>query len=307
MPITEEQRKMRKNHLGSSDMAAILGVSPWANAYDVWLDKTDKVEEDKEKSFQSAGNMFEDGVLKWAELELGPITTEENGAAIFRKAIGFPIGSHVDGIVVSNGEPVEAKTAGLFGPLVEPWGEPGTDQLPDRIFIQGHVHMLCTDKEVCHTPVFLGGRGFVMYQINFDLDIMDTIRDRAIEFWDEYVTKDTPPPNVMPSLVFAKRMKRVTEKTIEVPTAVVQNWLNAKEVAKGANDIKEAAQSELLAAMEDAEEGTCNLGTVTYFEQVRRGIDTKRLKEDKPEVAAEYMKESKFRVVRFKKPKKPKG
>ncbi len=40
MPITNRQRKLRQDHIGSSDMAAILGVDPWRTAYDVWLEKT---------------------------------------------------------------------------------------------------------------------------------------------------------------------------------------------------------------------------------------------------------------------------
>jgi len=157
MPITEQQRQQRKGHLGSTDVAAILGVDPWRNAYSVYAEKTGKLEDDdREKGYLSAGNIFEPGIIRWAEDQLGPIITNEHGNAIFRKAEGFPIASHPDGLVEASNEPVEAKTAGLFGPLVEQWGEPGTDELPDRIIIQCHVHMLCTDKQVCHTPVFLG-------------------------------------------------------------------------------------------------------------------------------------------------------
>lgn len=306
MPITKEQRKQRIHHLGSSDIAAILGVSPWANAYDVWLEKTGKVNEDKEKNYQGAGNMFEDGVLKWAEGELGPITTEENGAAIFRKATGFPIGGHVDGLVDANGEPVEAKTAGLFGPLIEDWGDEGTDQLPDRIIIQDHVHMLCTNKEVCHTPVFLGGKGFMMFRVRLDIEIMDIIRDKSLDFWETYVEKDMPPPDTIPSLPMAKRMKREPEKIVEIETQLVQNWLSAKESLKIAKDIKESSEAEVLAALGDAEGGKCGLGLLTYFMQSRSTIPTKELKAAHPKIYEEFVNVSEFRVARLKKPKKKK-
>ena len=69
MPITEAQRERRKKHLGSTDLPAILGVDPWRNAYDVWLEKTDKLEKGKEKNYQGAGHLFEEGVLRWAEAD----------------------------------------------------------------------------------------------------------------------------------------------------------------------------------------------------------------------------------------------
>ena len=36
----EEWLKARKLGLGGSDMAAVLGLSPWRSPIDVWLDKT---------------------------------------------------------------------------------------------------------------------------------------------------------------------------------------------------------------------------------------------------------------------------
>ena len=39
MPITEKQRLARMKKLGSSDAPAILGVSPWKTATDVYWEK----------------------------------------------------------------------------------------------------------------------------------------------------------------------------------------------------------------------------------------------------------------------------
>lgn len=307
MPITDAQREQRKKHLGSSDMAAILGVSPWSNAYDVWLEKTNKANPDKEKSWQDAGNILEPGVLAWAERELGPIRKEQdNGDALFRKAEGFPLGSHVDGEVVKTEIPVEAKTAGVLGPIIEPYGEPGTDELPDRIIIQCHVHIICWEKDICWVPVLLGGKGFVMYHVNKDDELMGIIQDKSLEFWEEFVEKDIPPPDVMPSFAMAKRMKREPGKTIEIDQVLIVNWQNSKESLKLAKDIKEAAEAEMLAALGDAEGGRCELGLLTYLEQCRKTVKAKELRDAYPDIYAQFETVSTFRVARLKKPKKPK-
>ena len=53
MPITEKQRQRRRDHLGASDMAAVMGVSPYRNAWTIWAEKTGRLEEhDPEWSFQ---------------------------------------------------------------------------------------------------------------------------------------------------------------------------------------------------------------------------------------------------------------
>ncbi len=307
MPITQKQRKDRMNYLGSSDVASILGVSRWGNAYDIWMEKTGKLSEEDEKDYQSAGNFFEDGVLKWAEGELGPIKTQENGEALFFRAVALPIASHPDGEVILDGNPVEGKTAGLFGPLVEHWGEAGTDELDDRIIVQCQVHLLCMSKELCFVPAFVGGRGFVMYKVDRDDELMEIICDKSAEFWYEHVEKDIPPPDVMPSPQMIKRLKREPDKIVEIPAELVTHWLNAKEMLKGAEATKEAAQTEMLNALGDGEAGQWGTGEmITFLEQTRNGIDLKRLRVEKPDIASEYLKQSTSRVARLKKPKKAK-
>jgi putative phage-type endonuclease len=212
MPITEQQRIERRKSLGSSDMAAVLGLDPWKNAHDVWLDKTGQIEDLKENEAMRAGTEFEDGVLNWAEKEeLGEL--ERN---VTVPAIGFPIVSNLDAKIIKNGRPVEAKTSGLFGPLMAGWGDAGSDVVPDHIIVQTHVHMLCTDREVCYVPTFLGGRGFVMYYVYRDKDVLDAIMDKSIEFWDQYVVKKAPPPDIMPTLPVIKRMRREPNKVVDI-------------------------------------------------------------------------------------------
>jgi len=145
-----------------------------------------------------------------------------------------------------------------------------------------------------------------MYSVVWDNVIMDTIREKSIDFWDNFVIKDIPPPDVMPSMPLLKRLKREPDKVAEIPTELVQHWLNAKEMLKKAEEVKVSVEEEMLAAMGDAEGGACDLGLLTYLKQTRVGIDLKRLREEKPEVAEDYKKPTTFRVLRLKKPKKSK-
>ena len=286
-------------------MAAVLGLSPWQNAYDIWLEKTGQLNDRKEESYMGAGSMFENGVLDWAaKVELGELVRN-----VTVKAVGFPVVSNVDAIRMANKFPVEAKVYGLFGPLLGGWGEAGSDMVPDYIIIQTHVHMLCTDKPTCYVPTFLGGRGFVMYYIDRDQEIIDAICDKSIEFWDEYVVKKTPPPDIMPTLPVIKRMRREPEKIVDIPEAAVINYLNAVEAEKQTKEIKELAKTEMLTHLGNAEAGRYgNEGMmITYFESIRHLIDGERLKMERPEIAAEFEKLSPSRTVRVKKPKKEKS
>lgn len=268
MPITAEMVEQRKQWIGSSDVGVILGLSQYATPYDLYLEKRGLLEpERKETKAATAGTRFEYGVLDEAEELLGKL--ERN---VHRRAEGlpFPLASNIDAVVVETGKPVEAKTAGLVGPLVGNWGDAGTDEVPDPYIAQAQVHLLVTNKETCHLPTFIAGRGFVMFEIPRNNDVIKAIIDRCAEFW-ERVQKGNPPERSLPTLDVVKRLRRQPSKVVSVPDSIVGDWLKCKEAASLAEDAKKAAEANLLAAMGDAEGADSIYGRLTYLETHRKG------------------------------------
>jgi putative phage-type endonuclease len=285
MPITTTQLERRRRHLGSSDMASILGLSPYSTAYDVWAMKTGRLPDTEETASMKAGTFFEDGVLAYAEEKLGTLIRNQYRSV---KDRGIPIGANVDAIVVQTGEPVEAKTVGLLGFTNELWGDEGTDEVPDRVLIQATVHMICTEQELCHVAAFIAGRGFVPFVVRRDEDVVNVVKDTAVQFWEKFVLTDTPPDYSLPSAKTVARMRRTPASTVAIDSHLVKVWNLAKAVEKQAKEQTESAKIALLAALGDAEAGECEEGLVTFFEQTRKEA---------------IVKESTFRVLRFKKAK----
>jgi len=299
MPITEKQKKERKKHIGSSDMPAILGVSPFASAYDVWLEKTGKVEQGEANQAMQAGNALEDWVLDQAEAELGEM--KRNVQAIC-KVLPILV-ANVDAVRNLDSCPVEAKTVGLYHPSSERWGEPGTDQVPDRVIVQCAVHQACLGVEdVCFVPAFIAHRGLVIYEIPYSKELSNLIVDKAGEFWEKYVVKDIPPEDSYASLDYVKRIIRVPKKITTVPTDVISEWITAKAMLREYEQREKEVRAKLLTLLEDAEVGIAEdkeFGAITYFKQSRSSIDTKRLKEEYPEVYNNVVRSSEYRVPRF--------
>lgn len=275
MPISEKQRAERKNHLGSSDMAAILGIDPWKSSFDLYLEKTGQLVEtpDEENPAMQIGNLLENGILDWAEIKLGKLNRNVTIPAPF----DLPIVVNVDAIVIEGGRPVDAKSTSQRGIMAETWGEDGTDEIPDHTIVQTQTHLLATESDVCYVPVLLGGHGlkFSMYEVKRNEDLIDTIKMAAVKFWEKNVKAMTPPEKSEPHLEIVKRIRRQPNKIIDVPATLVQGWLDAKEAAKAADDAKEAAQATLLAALGDAEGANSPLGALTYMEQKRAAFEVK--------------------------------
>jgi putative phage-type endonuclease len=274
MTITAAQLEQRKKHVGSSDMAAVLGLSPWKSAWDVWVDKTGKLQPEREapNAAAHAGNLFERGVLSFARQELGKLIRNQ-----YRAAAEFHLGANIDALAVEReNQPVEAKTAGLFGPLRGEWGESGTDQVPDLYIIQAHVHMICAERDLCHLAAFLGGRGFTLYAIPLVPELAEIIKCRAVEFWENHVVRDIPPAESWPSLDVAKRIRRQPKKVVRIPAGLVAGWQQIAETRREAEDAEKMAKSFILAALGDAEAGVTETGeAVTYFVESKREFTVK--------------------------------
>jgi len=284
MPITLKQLERRKTHIGSSDMAPILGLTAFGRtAYQVWLEKTERIEPEKTKTREQAtGNLLESSVLGWFAEEYEPIIRNQR-----RVAKGLPFAANIDALTIKNGIPVEAKTINAFSPLNASWGEAGSNQISEHLLPQCFVHMICTSTELCHVPAFFGGRGFVYYQVEWDKELADMIIEAAVDFWDNHVVKDIPPEDKSLSLAVAKRIRRTPNKTITLDREIYQAWVDAKADARAAEKLKDAATSAVLTALADAEAGIVEgVGTVTCHEESRKGF---------------VVKDNSFRVLRFKK------
>jgi putative phage-type endonuclease len=300
--LSAYQKEQRKKSLGASDMAAILGISPYKSAYDVWLEKTDKLPPEQEINNDAieAGNRFERGVLSWAQQSLGPLRRN-----VYLKADSLPIHAILDARVVKDGTPVEAKTAGLFSPLSGEWGMEHTDQIPDAYLVQVQVQMLCSGKDMAFLAAFLGGRGFQMYDIPINVDLQDIIKVKAVEFWDKHVVADVPPVDSLPSLDLISKMNRTPGKQVSVADELIQEWLSAKEALKQSEDRQAILKAQIYAALGDAEASEpTKLGQITCLLQAAPGskLDEKRLKAERPEIYDMFRKpESQIRVLRYKK------
>ncbi len=284
MPITEAQREQRQKYLGSSDMAAVMGLDSWGNAHDVYLEKTGKLDPEKDKAVFRRGNYMEAALLAYAGDELGELVVSPTELEFVMP--GLHLCSHPDAMTVDARSPVEAKSLGWYAP--DFWGDPGSDQCPDRTLIQTHVHMICTNTKLCHVPVYLPKREFQMYVVEFDEEIAASICEAAVAFWNDHVLKDIPPENVVPSMAVLKRIRREPDIVADFSKDLVDGWLGASLAATAAKNAVKDAQAKLITALGTAEGGACASGIVTYLEQTRK----------------EYVSpETTFRVLRFKKGK----
>lgn len=303
MALTKEQRALRKNHLGASDIAALFGLDPFKSGADVWLSK---IADSDEPTVQSAsiemGNDFEAPLLKWAARELGVDACYEPNM-LFAVCPEHPIFSAtLDAYLPQENAAIEAKTTSIF----DEWGEPETDQVPDRVNLQAQAQMLCHNLKRVHVVVLMGRNGLKreLYCVERNEAIVKAIVQRGTDFWNRFVLTKTPPPESefgLGSLEIIRRVRRVPQTWAEVPDELILAWDEALQARLAAEKVEKEALSRMLTPLGDAEGVQMSDGRMLYYlPTTKRILDQSRIKSEYPEIYAVCQKESVSRTPRIK-------
>lgn len=308
--IDDYQRQLRKRFIGSSDAAAVCGISPWASAWDVWAEKTGRAPGFAGNEMTEAGTYLERGCIDWLSNKLGmPITTDQSYVAADEIRA-----CNMDGLILSQIRPesVEIKTVGLFGGRgPDSWGDTsdGGEGIPPEVLIQTHHQFGVLDSEfgegqvsLCHVVAFVAGRGFCHYRVRRNDSLVKSIIDTELSFWNDFVIANQPPSDSKPSRGILKSLVRVPGLVVPVDQETVHSWLAAKEIEKAAVERRKELEAAVLVQLGDAEGGDLGeMGSLTYFETERDGYTVqptryrtlrfkpvKQLKSKKqPQIAAE--------------------
>jgi putative phage-type endonuclease len=297
MALTEAHAKRRRRYLGASEVPAVLGVSPYKNAADVYHEKVDDLDQWEGNAATEAGNLLEDALIRWASQKLG-VKVRRNQWRVHANKINS---ATLDADIDAKPEAIECKVSGLLNPAFDgaEWGEDGSDEVPETVLVQAQAQMLCADLERVWVPALLGGgRGLSLFKIDRHPDLVQIVLEQSERFWREHVIPRVPPADLTPSVEVLKRVRREPESSTIIDDTVFAAWLEAKAIAKEAKRAEDEAKARLLEQLGTAEAGECSMGRITFLAQSRKGFDSKRLQAEHPDLAAEYLTTSSYRVLR---------
>lgn len=297
MGITEAQLAKRVGNVGASQVAAILGVSPWSNSTDVWYEVTGRVEPLESNPAMELGNLLEPVMVAHYKATHPEYVVRAGGEY---RLNGTPILVHPDARAYDSNERqlveiVEAKSAGTMNAYMDlsEWGEAGTDAVPLHYLLQCMTQLAACNAEACSLVALLAGRGLVQYQIERDDELIGRIVELVCDWYERYVKTDTKPDALPPSLETIKRVRRQIGVGGEVQLEAARRWHESKQRLKAAQAEADEAQAALLHGLPDgADYGTVDGVKVFGYSlcKGRTGLDTERLKQEHPEIHAAYSK-----------------
>ena len=171
---TPEWLQARKQFLGASEVACVLGLSKWSTPLGIYNDKLNPNISDDMTEWQEWGHRLEDAIAQWVA-DTQKLTVMQSPGLL--QSVKYPwLGATPDRIT-DNGEPIELKTSDRF--MADMWA----DGVPDNYRIQVLVQMIVLGARRGYLAVLHGGNRPEFFVIDWDQNAVDAILEITEKFW----------------------------------------------------------------------------------------------------------------------------
>jgi putative phage-type endonuclease len=311
----------RRNFIGASDIAAILGISPHKTPYKLWLEKTGQGEPEKDKPVFTRGKRWEPVAL---DMLLDNIEdTEGDRPQLLARNQRYTDDKHsflsceIDADLLYHGIKTNGEIKTIDVRKAYEWGEELTDEMPIHYAAQTMFGLGITGRDQTIVGALFGADQIVRYNIERDDETIKGMREKAVEFWKKNVIEMIPPDPINMEDMMAM-FKKVNGKPLEITPEIYDRLLERKYLKDEIKAFEEQAEAIEFRVCEFIREqwGTTNIDSVaednailtlgdkmvgSWKSQSRASLDTERLKKELPDVYSQFLRESYFRVLRLKK------
>lgn len=225
-PGSPKWLEARRNGLGASEVAAVLGLDSYKSPGMIWLEKRGEAPPRGPDTVpQFVGRYVENAIAEMYadrhDVTLVRVGSQRSPALPFlwasadRMAVAEPA-SVIDGRVVSRWlYPVECKNRGGWP---DGWGDDDSDDVPEAIAVQAHIQMHAYDLPEVAVAAVLSGNDFRTYRLHRDADIEAAILGQVDAWWTRHIVNGEEPPLTGHGLsdYLKARFKQATQQIVPV-------------------------------------------------------------------------------------------
>lgn len=280
----------RMNGIGGSDAGAVLGFNQYKSPYTLWCEKTGRLSPDAPDSeAMRIGRDLEDYVARrWME---------ETGKKVRRSGFSFQSKEHpfmlanVDRLVVGENAGLECKTANALTRTRYDRGD-----IPASYYAQCMHYMAVTGLERWYIAVLVMGKGFYTYTVERDETEIEALISAEESFWSS-VTNGVEPEidgSQSTSDTLAALYPESGGETEDLPelddAAVMLDDISSR--MKELEKMKKQYENRIKDTMKDLEKCDTGSAVITWKSFQSGRLDTKKLRDEMPDIYEKYVKVS---------------
>lgn len=323
--MAQSREQDRSTFLGGSDIAAVMGLSPWMTPLELWQFKTKRVVKEvtpEKRRIYSRGHRLEPFIREMTIEKLQDMGLDVELVAVNRRYThpGKPyLACEIDfellltgtveigdELVILDRTHVNVDAKSVTGFARKKWGDVGTDEVPIEYAAQFMFGLGITGRDFCLVAALRSFDDVDLYWVRRDSETITAMFDKAIEFWEQHVVKDIPPD----PLNFAD-VKRLYEKANPISDMVqvddeelVQKVHTLKKIKAAKKDLEELEEKlvfEITKAIGDKPGLKCgDKPLCTWNNEKSTKFQQKEFAEAYPELAERFTRRGTHRVLRIK-------
>lgn len=189
----------RTKYVGGSDVAAILGLSPWHTPVEIWLLKTGKKVEEISKEQQrrfDRGHKLEPFIR---DMVIDKLIDLGNDVELIECNKRYYDPEHpwmsveIDFELMLNGEHINCDAKSVTGFASKKWGEEDTEEVPIEYAAQFMAGLMVTDRRRCLVAALRSFDDVDIYWTLRDDETIAAMREKVVRFWYAHVLDGVPP------------------------------------------------------------------------------------------------------------------
>lgn len=286
-----EWLRLRKSGIGGSDAGAICGVNPFSSAMKVFRDKTREGVEEQNNEAIRIGHDLEDYVAQ-RFMEATGLKVRKSNYMYRSREYPFMI-ADVDRMVVGEDAGLECKTASAYN--TDKWAD---GDIPLHYVIQCYHYMAVTGKRVWYIAAVILGRAFIYHRLEWDNELITRLISIEEDFWNNHVlTGIIPPPDGSRACdEVIEQYFHTARKESTIKLVGFDEKLRRREEIRGfiseLQEEQKQIEQEVKLFMKDNELASSDNFRVSWKNIDSTILDTERIKEERPELYADYGKVS---------------
>ena len=255
MPLSDEQIAQRRHLITASDAAAICGVLPWRNAFDVYAEKKGQKDPWPGNWKTRRGDAVEPLLLAWLGEQKAPLVVKPSGTKTLVHSAFSWLGATPDAMVYDGGGlPIAVGEAKSSGMIAEWTDEAGELAVPDYYLVQATVQMaVCSVARAFVVVELLGGdsQDPEILTLERDDDLAAIIIQECDRFRKDHLEANRPPEpdgsanaKRMLAALYPRHTRDMLVTTAETEL-LGRTWLEAKKQENDAIAVRKTLEAKL--------------------------------------------------------------
>jgi putative phage-type endonuclease len=298
----------RTTFIGGSDAAAILGVSRWKSAFQLYQEKIGAYVEESNPARDKVlnrGKRWEPVVVEMFIDEL--ILRGHEVGVLARNARyddpEFPfLSCEIDLELRIDGEEVNGEIKTVHPFAAKDWGEEGTDEIPVYYVAQGMHGLMIKPRRRTIVAALIGVDDLRIHELVRDDELIAIMRQKEVEFWGRIQNRNAPEPTESQDVkwLYAKDAGTVAEAD-DALALLCQELKDQKALAKNLEKMIKTLSTTIQARMGEAATLLYRDRPIaTWKSQSARRLDAEALAAAHPAISEAFHKTNEFRVLRLK-------